>query len=41
MYVPYAMGRDPAVWPRAEEFVPQRWIPFVQPDPFAFPVFRE
>ena len=40
VYENYAMGRDPKVWDRAGEFLPERWIPFKVPDPFEFPVFQ-
>ncbi|CAE8721990.1 unnamed protein product [Polarella glacialis] len=40
VFIPYAMGRDPANYPDPEAFRPQRWIPFVAPAPHEFPVFQ-
>lgn len=40
VYSPYAMGRNPAYYPHPMKFDPERWIPFVEPDAFAFPVFQ-
>ena len=34
------MGRDPDLWDDPLVFHPGRWIPFKQPDPYAFPVFQ-
>merc|ERR1712151_374515 len=40
-YLPYSMGRLEELWgPDAEAFRPERWIPFIQPSPFKFPVFQ-
>jgi cytochrome P450 len=40
VFCPYAMGRDPRRWPDPLRVRPERWIPFKQPDPYAFPVFQ-
>ena len=40
VFVPYTMGRNPEVYPNPLKVDPHRWIPFKQPDPFAFPVFQ-
>lgn len=39
-FLPYAMGRDPAVYPDPLAVRPERWIPFVAPAPHEFPVFQ-
>jgi len=39
-FVPYSMGRDPAVYPDPEVVRPERWIPFTAPPPHEFPVFQ-
>lgn len=39
-FLPYTMGRDPAVYPEPEVFRPERWIPFKAPSPYDFPVFQ-
>jgi len=39
-FVPYAMARDPAMYPEPEVFRPERWIPFKAPSPYEFPVFQ-
>ena len=39
-FVPYAMGRDPDVYPDPLKVDPNRWIPFKTPDAYAFPVFQ-
>lgn len=39
-YMPFVMGRDPAVWPDAESFKPSRWIPFARPSQYALPIFQ-
>ena len=40
LYVPYSIGRNPEVYHDPLKVNPLRWIPFQQPDPFAFPVFQ-
>ncbi|GBG24768.1 Cytochrome P450 86A8 [Hondaea fermentalgiana] len=40
LYLPYVMGRDENRYSDALSFKPERWIPFTEPDPFAFPVFQ-
>mmetsp|Transcript_10088 Transcript_10088/g.21941 ORF Transcript_10088/g.21941 Transcript_10088/m.21941 type:complete len:577 (-) Transcript_10088:5-1735(-) len=40
LFSPYAMGRDPTIYPDPLEFKPERWIPFKQPSLFEFPVFQ-
>merc|ERR1719469_633401 len=40
VFLPYAMGRDPAVYPDPEEVKPERWIPFRAPPPHEFPAFQ-
>jgi len=40
MWLPYTLGRDPAVYPEPEVVRPERWIPFVAPAPHEFPVFQ-
>mmetsp|Transcript_74783 Transcript_74783/g.134756 ORF Transcript_74783/g.134756 Transcript_74783/m.134756 type:complete len:551 (-) Transcript_74783:119-1771(-) len=40
LFLPYAMGRDPAVYPEPESLRPERWIPFTAPAPHEFPVFQ-
>jgi len=40
MFLPYAMGRDPTVYPDPLIVRPERWIPFVAPVPHEFPVFQ-
>mmetsp|Transcript_4080 Transcript_4080/g.12716 ORF Transcript_4080/g.12716 Transcript_4080/m.12716 type:complete len:570 (-) Transcript_4080:93-1802(-) len=39
-FLPWAMGRDPKVYPEPEEVRLERWIPFKQPPPHEFPVFQ-
>jgi len=39
-FAPWAMGRDPTVWPEPETVDLDRWIPFKQPLPHEFPVFQ-
>ncbi len=39
-FSPYAMGRNPRRYPNPEVVRPERWIPFVEPSPFEFPVFQ-
>lgn len=39
-YFPYAMGRDKDRWAEPLKVIPDRWIPFKQPDLFEFPVFQ-
>jgi cytochrome P450 len=40
IYIPWAMGRDPEVYPEPMEVRLERWIPFKQPTPHEFPVFQ-
>ena len=40
VFSPYFIGRDPRLWPDPLRFDPNRWIPFEEPDEFAFPVFQ-
>lgn len=40
VFLPYAMGRDPARYPDPLVVRPERWIPFVNPQPHEFPVFQ-
>eukprot|EP00516_Mucochytrium_quahogii_P011445 CAMPEP_0203783606 /NCGR_PEP_ID=MMETSP0100_2-20121128/12_1 /ASSEMBLY_ACC=CAM_ASM_000210 /TAXON_ID=96639 /ORGANISM=" , Strain NY0313808BC1" /LENGTH=550 /DNA_ID=CAMNT_0050685511 /DNA_START=95 /DNA_END=1747 /DNA_ORIENTATION=- len=40
IFLPYSMGRNPDKFPKPLEFQPERWIPFVEPSPYAFPVFQ-
>jgi len=40
VFIPYAMGRDPAVYPEPDQVKPERWIPFTAPAPHEFPVFQ-
>jgi len=40
IFLPWAMGRDPAVYKDPEAVKPERWIPFKQPLPHEFPVFQ-
>ena len=40
VFLPYAMGRDPAAYPEPLVFRPERWIPFSAPSPYEFPVFQ-
>jgi len=40
MYMPWAMGRDPELYPQPETVRLERWIPFKQPQPHEFPVFQ-
>lgn len=40
IFLPYAMGRDAQRYPEPEIVKPERWIPFVEPSPFEFPVFQ-
>jgi cytochrome P450 len=39
-FLPYSQCRDPTVWEQPDEFRPLRWVPFVEPSPYAFPVFQ-
>jgi len=39
-FLPYAMGRDPNIYPEPEVVNPERWIPFKEPSPYEFPVFQ-
>eukprot|EP00455_Lapot_gusevi_P057389 TRINITY_DN9763_c0_g2_i5.p1 TRINITY_DN9763_c0_g2~~TRINITY_DN9763_c0_g2_i5.p1 ORF type:complete len:344 (+),score=126.78 TRINITY_DN9763_c0_g2_i5:572-1603(+) len=39
-YMPWVMGRLDEIWPRAEEFLPERWINNPLPSPFKYPVFQ-
>jgi len=40
IFLPYAMGRDPAVYPEPLAVKPERWIPFTAPSPYEFPNFQ-
>lgn len=40
MFLPYAMGRDSALYSEPKVVKPERWIPFVSPAPHEFPVFQ-
>jgi len=40
VFLPYAMGRDPEVYPDPMKVKPERWIPFTPPAPHEFPVFQ-
>jgi len=40
IFLPYAMGRDPDVWPDPEVVRLERWIPFSAPAQHEFPVFQ-
>ena len=39
-YVPFVMGRNESVYADADQFKPERWIPFKLPNPYDFPVFQ-
>ena len=39
-FLPYVMGRDPHRYANPDTVQPERWIPFVQPSPYDFPVFQ-
>jgi cytochrome P450 len=39
-FCPFAMGRDPEIYPEPLAFKPERWIPFKAPSPYEFPVFQ-
>jgi len=40
LFLPWAMGRDPAVYPDPESVRLERWIPFKEPLPHEFPNFQ-
>mmetsp|Transcript_1132 Transcript_1132/g.1629 ORF Transcript_1132/g.1629 Transcript_1132/m.1629 type:complete len:309 (+) Transcript_1132:959-1885(+) len=40
VFSPFAMGRNPSVYPDPLKVDPNRWIPFKPPSLFAFPVFQ-
>lgn len=39
-FFPYVMGRDPQRYPDPERVNPERWMPFLAPQPHEFPVFQ-
>jgi cytochrome P450 len=39
-FTPYTMGRDPTRYTNPEMVIPERWIPFKEPQPHEFPVFQ-
>lgn len=40
LFLVYAMGRDPQLYPDPLAVKPERWIPFKEPSPYQFPVFQ-
>lgn len=40
VFLPFATGHDPKLYPDPESLRPERWIPFKTPSPFEFPVFQ-
>lgn len=40
IFAPQAVGRNPDKFPEPDAFKPERWIPFVQPSLYEFPIFQ-
>eukprot|EP00930_Biecheleria_cincta_P050260 TRINITY_DN35432_c0_g1_i1.p1 TRINITY_DN35432_c0_g1~~TRINITY_DN35432_c0_g1_i1.p1 ORF type:complete len:565 (-),score=113.43 TRINITY_DN35432_c0_g1_i1:93-1787(-) len=40
IFLPFATGHDPTLYPEPEILRPERWIPFKAPSPFEFTVFQ-